>query len=127
MGDTGRRKVNPKPSLWERLTKKRKKKNRRNPEPDTSEAENFYEQFHWGNTAEKIVPVAMEMPPEIATELGELVAVTYRTVKDGERATWEHEFGEEGGKRPTLVADPVTKKLFIAGGDYTITAAGIEN
>lgn len=53
--------------------------------------------------------------------------MTYQTTKDGERAQWEHEFGEEGGKRPTLVADPDSKRLHIVGGDYTITSRGIED
>ena len=63
--------------------------------------------------------------PRVTTELGELAAITYSTNKGGESATWEHEFGEEGGKRPKLVADPESKQLHIVGGDYTITGAGI--
>lgn len=65
--------------------------------------------------------------PKVATELGQLVAVTYRTVKGGEKAEWEHEFGENGGKLPRLVVDPKTKRLHIVGGDYTVTSAGIED
>ena len=115
-------KVNPRESFWKRITRRKSKKRRK-----VDRASKFYEEFHWGDEPNKVRKVQFEMPPDVATELGELVAVTYRTSKDGERATWEHEFGEEGGKKPRLVADPESKKLFIVGGDYTVTGAGIED
>lgn len=113
-------------SFWKYLTKRREKR-RKNPSSSVERAAKFYEEFHWGDGPTKVVEQPIELPPDVATELGELVAVTYRTHKGGERATWEHEFGEEGGKRPRLVVDPESKRLFIVGGDYTVTDAGIEN
>lgn len=67
----------------------------------------------------------MPKPPKVATELGELVSVTYQTSKGGELAMWQHEFGEEGGVRPKLVVDPRNRKLHIVGGTYDVQAAGI--
>jgi hypothetical protein len=61
--------------------------------------------------------------------LGDLVAVSYVVEKDhlgGGVVEWTHEFGEEGGERPTLIVDH-DGVFGIVGGDYTITSAGIEN
>jgi len=85
----------------------------------------FYEDFHWGEEPDRVERKKIARAPKVATKLGELVSVTYETSKGGERAQWEHEFGEEGGKRPDLVVDPRTKKLHIVGGTYDVQSAGI--
>lgn len=63
--------------------------------------------------------------PKVGVKLGRLHSVTYETSKAGEPALWEHEFGEEGGDPPDLVADPDTERLHIVGGDYRIEDRGI--
>ena len=67
-------------------------------------------------------------PLRVGSKLGQLVSVTYKARKgdeDGGRPIyWVHEFGEQGGKRPDLVADQ-DEKLHIVGGDYRIEEAGI--
>jgi hypothetical protein len=88
-------------------------------------ASNFYRDFHWGDEPETFVSAEFPKPPKVGTKLGTLHAVTYETVKDGEQALWEHEFGEEGGEKPDLVADPKSKQLYIVGVYYDITARGI--
>ena len=64
----------------------------------------------------------------MGTKLGKLIKVTYQTRKGnedgGKPIFWEHEFGEESGKRPDLVMD-ADKKLHIVGGNYTVEEAGI--
>jgi hypothetical protein len=123
-------------SWWTRLTGrtkrgKRRRNNRNVPihlQDKVDNAKDFYKGFHWGNEPKKLVSASVSKLPKVATELGELVTVTYKTRKGSEPPTYyEHEFGEEGGKRPKLVADVDNKKLHVVGGDYTITDAGIEN
>lgn len=88
-------------------------------------AVDFYSDFHWGDEPDKLVRKKVSRPPKAAVKLGKLVSVAYETHKGGEHATWEHEFGEEGGKRPDLVVDVDTKKLHIVGGDYDVRPEGI--
>lgn len=55
-----------------------------------------------------------------------LDAVAYEATKKGQkRAIWEHQFGEDGGKRPEV---KVSKqgKLYLKGGDYKIEKGMIE-
>lgn len=100
-----------------------------NPGPSTStrlkKAIEFYKDFHWGDHAEKLVKKDMSPVPTVGVKLGKLDAVVYSTHKNGERATWEHEFGEEGGRRPDLVMDVDNKRLHIVGGDYNVEPRGI--
>ena len=88
-------------------------------------AVDFYEDFHWGEKARKLAKRAISPPPKVGVKLGTLDAVVYTTRKGGERATWEHEFGEEGGKKPDLVMDVENKRLHIVGGSYDVEARGI--
>lgn len=67
--------------------------------------------------------------------LGEIRTISYYTdkhhlegpknQKDG--VEYEHEFGEEGGDRPTAVYNTRSQKILIVGGDYTIEDEGIAN
>lgn len=91
-------------------------------------AAKFREEFHWGIPARKSRRAKVSKVPRVATKLGELVNVTYKTKKRGEKAQFfVHEFGEEGGRRPTLAMDIENKKLHIVGGDYDVTADGIKD
>lgn len=104
---------------------------RKNPEPGEptsaklDRALDFYKKFHWGDEAEKTSTRKVSKRPKVLVKLGKLDAVAYSTHKDGERATWEHEFGEEGGKRPDLCMDVDNKRLHIVGGDYDVRPEGI--
>lgn len=84
-----------------------------------------YEEFHWGDKPDRIVSKKVSKAPQVGVKLGKLVSVAYETTKRGEKAIWEHEFGEEGGKRPDLVMDADTKKLHIVGGSYDVREEGI--
>ena len=91
----------------------------------------FFEDFHssYGPKGHRPgVRRARGVPPRpsILAELGELEAVTYRANKgDGKLVSYEHMFGEEGGRRPVLAADVDRKRLHVLGGDYTIEPRGI--
>lgn len=88
-------------------------------------AVDFYRDFHWGDDAEEVIETPVAPVPSALTEIGTLRSVVYETHKGGEHATWEHEFGEEGGEPPTLAVDPENEKLHIVGGTYTVEPRGI--
>lgn len=64
------------------------------------------------------------MIPPVMVELGELVGLIYRTDKwqPGRPRTYIH-FMET---RPRLVSDVEGRQLYLVGGKYRVTAAGIE-
>jgi hypothetical protein len=85
-----------------------------------------YRGFHWGRKPRRIVRVKPARRPRELVKLGSLEAVTYGTTKGSEGyAHYEHEFGEEGGKKPALAMDPKNKRLHIVGGDYDVEDRGI--
>ena len=90
-----------------------------------NEAAAKFKAFHWGDEPEGLKEVRIAKPPKFGFAIGEVVSIAYETTKNGEKAVWEHEFGEEGGKRPTLVADSDNHRLHFVGGDYTVEARGI--
>jgi hypothetical protein len=91
---------------------------------DSRLADRTYEGFHRKPVARHRHIEVSPLPQQLA-EIGELEAVAYRTTKGNQRATWEHEFGEEGGRKPILAVDPETDRLHIAGGDYRVEDRGI--
>lgn len=90
-----------------------------------AQAAREYTRSHWGDRGRRgIVRTGAPNPAHgTASKLGRLHSVTYETVKkgDGEPTLYEHEFE---GKRPTLIYND--GGLLIAGGDYVISAHGIE-
>ncbi len=115
-------------SLWNRLTRKKRHKRRVpiNLERKVDMASDFYQDFHWGNQPKNLIERKISKSPKVGVKLGQLINVTYKTSKGNEGPTYyEHEFGEEGGERPDLIADVDNKRLHIIGGDYNITEAGI--
>lgn len=97
-----------------------------NLEYKVDKASDFYTDFHWGNQPKNLTEKEIYKRPKVGVKLGQLVNVTYKTSKGREPPTYyEHEFGEEGGDKPDLIADVDNKRLHIIGGDYNITEAGI--
>jgi hypothetical protein len=63
-------------------------------------------------------------------DLGEALIIEYRTKKKlagGIPANYEHNFGEESGRRPQVMYDQRTKRIQFVGGEYTVAAPGIIN
>jgi hypothetical protein len=84
-----------------------------------------FERFHWGNPPKRIRKVRLSKRPRVLVEIGELVAVTYRTAKGATRRDdWIHEHSRP---RPRLAYDAETGALHIVGGAYRITEEGIED
>lgn len=82
--------------------------------------------FHWGRSSRRTLRVKPSPRPRQLVRLGRLEAVTYSTKKGRERsAHWEHLFGEEGGRKPSLAVDPSNQRLHIVGGDYKVEDRGI--
>jgi hypothetical protein len=99
---------------------------RDNPSDDDEQAERFYTRFHWGRRPTKRKRVKLPPTPRRLVELGTLEAVTYAAKKGAEGLVdYVHSFGEEGGRKPTLAADPRSKRLHIVGGDYDVQGRGI--
>jgi hypothetical protein len=68
--------------------------------------------------------------------LGEGRGISYRATKwhpqvedayRGKNLTYEHHFGEEGGRKPQVFYSRSKKRLLIRGGDYTVEGVGIKN
>lgn len=96
-----------------------------NPGGSLGSAREAFEGFHWGRPSRRTVRARLSPRPRELVKLGALEAVAYRTQKGGERAVWEHEFGEGGGRKPVLAMDPRTRRLHIVGGDYDVEDRGI--
>lgn len=96
-----------------------------NPDDD-DQAERFYKRFHWGRPPTGKKRVKLSPVPRRLVELGSLEAVTYAARKGAEGLVdYVHSFGEEGGRKPTLAADPRSRRLHIVGGDYDVQGRGI--
>lgn len=97
---------------------------------NVSQAEADYLEKHWGLAGER-APRKMNAPDPafgVATTMGKLVAITYRTRKSGdgsEEVDYEHEFGKGDGRGacPWLAYNDTG--LLILGGGYTVTYRGI--
>ena len=92
----------------------------------SSSAEDAYTGFHWGREPSRNVRVGVSPLPDKLVELGRLEAVTYSTRKgrDG-LAHYEHQFGEDGGRKPRLAMDARSKRLHVVGGSYRVEDRGI--
>lgn len=94
--------------------------------PRRNRAAALYRELHWGIEPRRMRRVRVERRPTSLAELGKLEAVTYATTKRGDGpSSYTHEFGEEGGRRPSLAVDTKTRRLHIVGGDYRVEARGI--
>jgi hypothetical protein len=97
-----------------------------NGSPEHSRARDAYQAFHWGLPASRMRRVRTPARPRALSELGKLESVTYATHKRGDGpSSYEHHFGEEGGRQPSLAVDPDTGDLHIVGGDYAVEDRGI--
>ena len=94
--------------------------------PRQQRAREVYRAFHWGIPPKRVRKVKTSPRPHTPAELGTLEAVTYATEKRGDGPSlYEHQFGEEGGRKPRLAVDVDTNRLHIVGGDYTVEDRGI--
>lgn len=90
------------------------------------QARKFRQDFHWGIPARKVVTGKIPPRPRVLVKLGRLESVVYRTNKKGDGLShYEHEFSEDGGKKPSLCVDPSSGKLHIVGGSYRVEERGI--
>ncbi len=82
-----------------------------------------YRKDHWGQSGTQSKRTLIAADPRILSiELGELVAVTYRTKKgeDVRLTDYEHHF-----RRPLPILSYNLTGLIIAGGKYHVTERGI--
>jgi hypothetical protein len=96
----------------------------RHSNPATAASEKFYRDFHWGRDPSSIKRVRVPRRPDQLVKLGTLESVTYSATK-GQRGSLTDYVHDFEGSRPTLAADPRTKRLHIVGGGYKIEDRGI--
>lgn len=68
--------------------------------------------------------------PKDQVVIGQIVDIVYFTTKDFhnfEPTEYKHKFGEDGGTRPLLGYDALSRLLWIAGGSYQVRREGIVN
>jgi hypothetical protein len=93
---------------------------------DVARADRAYEGFHWGRAPKRRFRAELSPTPRALAKLGNIEAITYSTTKGSTgHAHYEHEFGEEGGRKPILAVDPRSNRLHIVGGDYRVEDRGI--
>lgn len=91
----------------------------------------FYEKFHWGIPSRKVIETAYELPTEDRdgfrhmVALGYLRGLIYQSTKEGEKKDQNYIHALEPAL-PLLCTDEDGLRLFIVGGDYRVTARGIE-
>lgn len=94
--------------------------------PPADKAAQLYRELHWGIKPRRLRKVRVARRPKALAELGRLESVTYATHKRGDGpSSYTHEFGEEGGRRPSLAVDTKNKRLHIVGGSYRVEPRGI--
>lgn len=85
-------------------------------------ARNAFRAFSGMEPAE-LIQVEAGSVPRMAWLLGEMEEVLYNTTRDGKRERYLHPFKKSA--RPLLAVDAETGKLFLVGGEYTVTDRGI--
>lgn len=84
-------------------------------------ASDLYVQFR-GEDPQFIETVRYEVPP-VMLLIGECDGVLYTTRRDGKLEKYIHQF--EGKSRPLLCTDSTGSALYLLGGAYSFTDAGI--
>lgn len=106
---------------------------KRNPVPPSSSltdagkkmvnaAARLFEDFT-GHDAEHVATVDKPEMPDVLLAVGEIDAICYTTVRDGETEKYIHEFKKKC--RPQFCVTPDGKQIVLLGGEYTFTDRGI--
>ena len=95
---------------------------RSHPSPDVRRAADLRERFT-GHKTEIIDEIELPPHPKAVLVIGELTAICYSTVRDGEHEEYIHEFRKQD--RAVLCASPNGRQLYIVGGRYDFTELGI--
>jgi len=85
-------------------------------------AENLYREFS-GHEPDEVEYVQKPEIPDVLTVIGELEAVIYSTVRDGENERYIHKF--KPSSRAMLCVTPNGDQLVLIGGKYLFTDRGI--
>lgn len=82
----------------------------------------LFERFT-GHSAKYVDTVKKPEIPDVALVVGKCIGIMYETTRDGVKEKYIHEF--RGKAKPTLITDQDGNHLFLIGGTYTFTEAGI--
>jgi hypothetical protein len=88
---------------------------------EVEKAADLYVQFR-GENPEFIDTVKLSVPP-VMLFIGECDGVLYTTRREGHIESYIHQFAKKS--RPLLCSDAAGKQLFLIGGRYNFTDAGI--
>lgn len=68
-----------------------------------------------------------EVPPQddVMVVVGECEAIAYQATRDGETASYQHEFSPDA--RPALAVSHDGRRLYLLAGAYKFTSHGIED
>lgn len=88
---------------------------------DVEKARRLFKSFTGHDAREMYV---VDVPHHrVVTVIGHVEAIAYRTIRDGKRERYIHEFRPES--QPMLAAAPDGSQLYLIGGSYRFTDAGI--
>lgn len=73
-----------------------------------------------------VVEGSMRLPDnEVLAVIGEVEAIAYTATRDGETASYQHEFRKSS--RPVLAVSHDGLRLYLLAGAYKVTSHGIED
>ncbi len=120
------------PRRKKRTVKRRAKKARVckktvRPNPSATELQRAVDKFTGfkGEPPEFVDRVHVPAWPRVALTVGEVVAIVYRTRRDGRVDNYCHKFRKKS--RPTLAVSSDGTQLLLLGGGYSVTDHGIED
>ena len=86
------------------------------------DAISLFENFT-GHEAKWVERIVKPKFPSVALRVGKCIGVMYETTRDGKKERYIHEFKK--GAAPDLIASFDGKRIFLLGGNYHFTDAGI--
>lgn len=88
---------------------------------DFKKAIKKYVEFNFKDPKFSVIVDVPEIKDDaILVYLGKCDYLAYISDKEGEEITYEHEFGEESGKKPDIFTNPEGNILIIYGGNFKI-------
>ena len=92
--------------------------------PKIRQAARLFEDFT-GHSADNIEKFDVPPQDEVMVVIGECEAIAYCATRDGETASYQHEFSPNA--RPALAVSHDGRRLYLLAGAYMFTSHGIED
>lgn len=85
-----------------------------------------YQSFTGHNGEYEVSRADIKIPRALAV-IGVIDAIEYTTIRDGKRELYRHDFRLPSSRKPLFCVSPDGSQIFLVGGDYQFTDAGIED